>query len=215
MDRPAPPPDERAGGVPGLDAAASLGAGRALDDGLARLAAEARVDEAVRARARERWLRRQAEEERTLAGVLADLAESGTAAEVRTVAPGVAFAGVVRSVGADVVALAAAGSPGGSSGGSPGEVFVPLPAVASVRTRAGAAEVLGDRRPRGATRLAEVLADLAAEREHVRVVTCDGGAAAGTLRSVGEDVIVVASEGERPAVAYVVVAAIAAVVTGR
>ncbi|HEX6419732.1 MAG TPA: hypothetical protein VFZ77_14630 [Acidimicrobiales bacterium] len=206
MDRPAPPPDERAGAVPGPGAGPTLGAGRALDDGLARLTAEARVDEAVRARARERWLRRQAEEERSLAGVLADLVESGATAEVRTVAPGAVFAGVVRSVGADVLSLA--------TGERSGEVLVSLEAVASVRTRAGAAEVLGDRRRRGAARLADVLVTLAGEREEVRVVTRDGGAVTGTVRSVGEDVLVVASCDARPAIGYVALGAIAAVVVG-
>ena len=44
---------------------------------LERWAAEARVDAAAEARAREQWLRRQAEEEGSLAGVLADLADGG------------------------------------------------------------------------------------------------------------------------------------------
>ena len=49
---------------------------------LERWAAEARVDEAARTRSRERWLRRQAEESGTLAGVLADLLEAGRAVVV-------------------------------------------------------------------------------------------------------------------------------------
>ena len=46
---------------------------------LERWAAEARVDAAAEARAREQWLRRQAEEEGALAGVLADLADGAGA----------------------------------------------------------------------------------------------------------------------------------------
>ena len=42
---------------------------------LMRWAAEGQVDEAARARSRERWLRQQAEEATTFASVLADLAD--------------------------------------------------------------------------------------------------------------------------------------------
>jgi len=61
------PPQRTPAGVFGGDLAARL----------ERWAAEARVDEAARRRSRERWLRRQAEEDATVAGVLADLLEAG------------------------------------------------------------------------------------------------------------------------------------------
>ena len=46
-----------------------------LTDTLARWVAEAKVDEAARARARERWLQQQAIEETTFPSVVADLAD--------------------------------------------------------------------------------------------------------------------------------------------
>jgi hypothetical protein len=206
VDRPPPPPDDigpallaaGAGGGPGL------AAGGGLTERLERWAADARVDEAARARSRERWLRRQAEEERTLAGVLADLLEARAVATVQTVAPGASFAGVVRALGADFVAL-------GAEGRQAGEVVVALAAVASVGTRAGSPEVLGDRRALGTMRLADVVAELAAGRDEVRVVTRDGGTLAGTVASVGQDVVVVRSAGPRPATTYVPVDAVVAV----
>ncbi|MGH9005512.1 MAG: hypothetical protein ACRDYV_20495, partial [Acidimicrobiia bacterium] len=69
----------------GVDAGALVGPeGGDLDARLQRWATEARVDEAARRRSREWWLRRQAEEGATLAGVLADLLEAGTAVTVHT-----------------------------------------------------------------------------------------------------------------------------------
>lgn len=206
MDRPSPPPDDIG---PALLAAGSVGgpglaAGGGLTARLERWAADARVDEAARARSRERWLRRQAEEERTLAGVLADLLEARAVVTVETVAPDVSFAGEVRAVGADFVALGAGARPAG-------EVVVALAAVASVATRAGTPEVLGDRRGLGTMRLAEVVAALAAARDEVRLVTRDGGTLAGTVASVGQDVVVVRSGGPRPATTYVPVDALVAV----
>ena len=49
-----------------------------------RWAAEVRARDAADARVRERWLRRSAEEEAELAGVLLDLAERGVTAVVTT-----------------------------------------------------------------------------------------------------------------------------------
>lgn len=200
VDRPPPPPDDLG---PALLAG---GAGTGLAARLERWAADARVDEAARARSRERWLRRQAEEERTVAGVLADLLEAGAVVAV-TVAPGAELTGVVRAVGADFVALGAGGRPAS-------EVVVALAAVTSVRTRSGTAEVLGDRPAAGTMRLVDVVAALAADRDEVRVVTRDGGTVAGVVRSVGQDVLVVRTGGPRPATGYVPVGAIVAVVVG-
>ena len=54
------------------------GVDRLIGD-LRRWAADARASDAARARSRQRWLRRQAEEESTLAGIALNLAERGTA----------------------------------------------------------------------------------------------------------------------------------------
>jgi hypothetical protein len=183
-------------------------AGSDLSARLERWAAEARVDDAARARSREAWLRRQAAEEGTLAGVLSDLLDAAAPVTVQTRGGG-RHGGVVRTVGADFVAL---GSPGRR--GSEVVVAVALRAVASVRTVPGAPDVTGDRRSGGSLRLADVVAGLVAEREPVRVMTDDGEAIAGVVVSVGRDVAVVQGAGVPPSSAYVPLEAVSAVVVG-
>lgn len=182
-----------------------LAGGGDLIGRLERWAADARVDEAARARSRERWLRVQADEEGTLAGVLADLRDAGAPLTVHTRAGG-SHRGVVRAVGADFVALTTRPT---------GEVFVALEAVASVRGGPGAPPVVGDRRVEATLRLLDVLVDLAAERERVRLVAAGGESVAGVLRSVGRDLLVVQGAGGERAIAYVPLGAVAEVtVTG-
>jgi hypothetical protein len=186
----------------GFDASALSGPdGDSLTARLERWAAEARVDEAARGRSRERWLRRQAEEESTVAGVLADLLEAGTGVTVHTRA-GRRHSGPVRAMGADFVALA----------GSGGAVLIALAAVASLRTRPGAPGVVGDRAGVGTLLLADVVAGLAAEGERVLVVTADGESLAGELRSVGRDVALVRGGGDPPVACYVPLGAVSEVV---
>jgi hypothetical protein len=72
--------------------------------GVERWAAEARAREAADARMRERWLRRSAEEEAELAGLLLDLAERRVPALVTTTS-GRRHTGRLAAVGADFVAL--------------------------------------------------------------------------------------------------------------
>lgn len=198
MDEP-----HRGGGPPGRPPAGDL-VGIDLAARLERWAAEARVDHAARQRSSERWLRQQAEEGGSLAGVLCDLAERAVPVAVRSRA-GRQHRGRVRAVGDDFVALAPA---------SAGDVVLALEAVSWVRAGPGAAPT-GDRAARTALRLTEVLARLAAERERILVVALDGGeAVAGVLRSVGRDVAVVRLEGPEPATVYVPTAAIAEVILG-
>ncbi len=178
-----------------------------LTSRLERWAADGRVDEAARVRSRERWLQRQAEEESTLAGVLADLLEAGTPVLVHTRSGG-RYLGAVRAVGLDFVAL----GPDASDGS---EVVVALGAVASVRTRPGAPGVTGDRRVAGTMRLADVVSGLADERASVRLVTVDGEPVTGTVRSVGQDLAVVRGGGDPPRTAYVPLDAICEIVVGR
>jgi len=194
VERPERRPDARdPGPVPGV-------IGGDLAARLERWAAEARVDEAARTRSRERWLRRQAEESGTLAGVLADLLEAGRAVVVHS-RSGRIHRGTLRAVGADFVAVGGIGA-GGSA-------LVALAAVASVRTPPGERRVVGDRdAPASPVRLADVVAGMAADRERVLVVTGDGDAVAGVLLSVGRDVAVVRGEGEPPATCYVPLAAV-------
>jgi hypothetical protein len=183
-----------------------LGPGDDLSARLERWAAEARVDDAARQRTRERWLRQQAEEGGTLAGVLCDLGERGTAVAVRTRA-GRQHQGRIRAVGDDFVAV----SPDPDRSGP---AFVALDAVSSVRVTPGPGSApTGDRPVRTGLRLSEVLAGLAAERERALIVALDGeDAVAGSLRSVGRDVVVVRLHGPEPATAYVPIAAVAELV---
>jgi hypothetical protein len=178
--------------------------GEGLDARIDRWAADARVDEAARLRARERWLRRQAQEEGTLVGVLADIAERGAPVAVH-VRGGRRHRGEVRAVGVDFAALRSARA----------DVIVALAAVTSVRTLPGAAPTIGDRPVATSRRLVDVLGELAAERATVVLAMAGGNdRVAGALRSVGEDVVVVrvAEDGRAGVTAYVPIAAIDEVV---
>jgi hypothetical protein len=200
MDRPSPRPDPT-GPAHGIH----LGRGRELGARLDRFVADARVDDAVRLRERERWLRRQAEEDTTLSGVLADLRDASLTVAVRTRSGGV-HRGRVTAVGADHVVLADAGGRG--------TVVVALVALTSVRTAPDDPAVLGDRAGRTArttTQLVDVLGRLAEERAAVRVVTLAGDAVGGVVRSVGRDVVVVGGD-ETSGHAYLPVVAVSEVV---
>jgi hypothetical protein len=176
--------------------------GEGLDARIDRWAADARVDEAARRRARERWLRHQAEEEGSLAGVLADVAERGVPVAVH-VRGGRQHRGEVRAVGADFVAL--------RSGAT--DVIIAITAVTSVRTRPGEASTLGDRSITSSLRLVDVLAGLAAERAAVLLVMAGGDdAVAGVLGSVGRDVVGVRVADAPAVTAYVPIGAIVEVV---
>ncbi|HZA78617.1 MAG TPA: hypothetical protein VE623_19735 [Acidimicrobiales bacterium] len=197
MDRPSAdrPPEP-------VTAAGMLGEGLAAR--IDRWAAEARVDEAARRRAREHWLRHQAEEEASLSGVLTDVAERRTPV-ILHVRGGRQHRGDVRAVGRDFVAL--------RSGAT--ETIVALDAVVSVQTRPGEAPAIGDRPITTALRLSDVLAELAGERSPALLVMADGDeAVAGIVRSVGTDVVVVRLAGDAPGTAYVPLGAITEVVLG-
>jgi hypothetical protein len=163
-----------------------------------RWAAEARARDAVDARVRERWLRRQAEEEATFAELLLDLAEREVPVLVTTTANR-RYVGPVEAVGADFVALRAAGGR---------TAIVALASVAAVTTAGpagGRAQPLGVREDRGrravTVGMGEVLAHAVADHPRVQVHAGDLGVV-GELWSVGADVISVHTEGSPPATAY-------------
>jgi hypothetical protein len=131
---------------------------------LDRWVADARVDDAAQRRTRERWLRAVAEQEATMAGILLDLAERAATVSLTTTS-GRRHRGAIDAIGADFVALRPA---------SGGEILAPLPAVAAVRALAEVDTTIGDRATTTELRLAEVLAELAAERERVLVITRSG-----------------------------------------
>ncbi len=170
---------------------------------LHRWVAEARVDDAARQRARERWLREVAEQEATLPGVLADLAERRA---------GVSIAvgrrrhhGLIDVIGADFVTLRTGGGTW---------VLLTMRALGVLRTAPSVEPTVGDRVVATELCLADVLVELALDRERVRLVTTSDDVVAGALRSVGHDVAVVRTDGDPPGSTYVALAAIAEVSTG-
>ena len=161
---------------------------------LERWAAAARAREAADARVRERWLRAQAAEGASMAGVLLDLAERRETVVVATIA-GRRHRGLVTGVGEDFVAIE---SPSGTI------TLVALSGLGDVRvvgrsvgSGSRVAANTGDRPGRGSlgARLADVLAQAAGGRPRVLVQT---GAASvgGDLRGVGLDVLTVQTDGD-------------------
>lgn len=171
---------------------------------LDRWVAEARISEAALGRARERWLREVAEQEATLAGVLADLAERQTTVSVR-LRGGRRHHGTISAVGADFVVV-------GQTMGV--DLLIRVAAIATVGTAPDVGATIGDRTVGTELRLADVLAELAADRERVVVATEAGELLAGQLRSVGHDVAVLRTETVPPATAYLPLAAIVEVSLG-
>jgi hypothetical protein len=186
----------------GARSGGALGGSDRFDDGLARLGDDERSDRAARARSREHWLRRQANEEATLAGVLVDLAERGDRVAVATVA-GRRHRGWLHSVGADFCTLL---------GDDAQQVVVRHGALASVRPEPGQPFAGGDRQVVGGRTLADHLATLADHRPRVLVTTiAPDESIGGVLVSVGRDVLVVALDGHARGLAYVPVASVAEV----
>ena len=116
--------------------------------------------------------------------------------------------GAVRALGADLVAVAAAGTRGSVA-------VVALGAVCSVRTGPGVPAVAGDRPVElSSLRMADVLVGLAAEREPLRVVTADGETRRGGGRRRRAGRRDAADRDRLAATAYVPLAAVAAIVVG-
>lgn len=183
------------------DAAGVLGGADAFARALERWAADAGVDEAARRRARQRWLRLQAEEESTLVGTLLDLAERG-----RAVALDVGrerLRGRLVGIGSDFVALRSDRSQ---------DVLVRTAAIEVVRAEPGTPAVVGDRAVLVETGLSGALASLAAERPEVLVRTRAGTVVRGELSAAGTDVVRIRVPGEPPAPAWVALEAIDVVV---
>ena len=165
---------------------------------LARWAAEARVEEAGAARARERWLRQQAEEEATIGGVLRDLAERRMPVVIETSA-GRRHRVTVSAVARDFIVV---------RDGGRREIVLALGAVTIVRPEPGSVPPVGDRPVDADLRLADALSYLAAERPRVMMVTTSGEAVTGVLRSLGQDVATIDLDGGARAAAYVPIAAV-------
>lgn len=161
---------------------------------------EGRATEVRAARARERALRRMAEEGAQLAGTLVDLAERESPVSVATVA-GRHHHGVVVGVGGDYCVLR-------TDGGV--EIHLCLDALTTVRPAPGERHVVASGERRSATDhlLLEVLGRAAGERRPVSLVTRTGEVVAGELRAVGMDVVSLSLHGSAGDTCYVAATAL-------
>ncbi len=186
-----------------LDPSGVLGGATSFDQALARWAADAAVDDAARARTRERWLRIQAEEEASLAGVLLDLAEQGRPVVLE--AGSHRLRGHLVGLGIDFAAVRTEQEQ---------DVLVRLAALDAVHTEPGGRPVVGDRSPALDVDLAGVLGPVAAERPQVVVRTRSGTAVRGQLRSASASVIRLRTDTDPPAAAWLPLEAITVLVLG-
>jgi hypothetical protein len=162
-------------------------------DRFERWLAALRIDEAARARVRRRWLRHAAEEDATLAGVLLDLAERQAPVSLVT-SGGRRHHGPVVVVGEDFAGLRT---------GIDRHVLVRLDHVVSVRPIDEDAAPIGDRDVASSLRLLDVLIGLAGDRLDAWLLLSSGDQVAGSLRSVGRDVVVVRADGGSGTTTYV------------
>lgn len=165
---------------------------------LARWSALERAEEAAADRMREGWLRRQAAEEATWAGLLADLAERRATVVVHLAGERV-HRGRVLAAGIDFVLLAA-----GGDGSRPTPLLLSLAEVTALRQEAGEPPVGPSKRRAGEepATLASLLASLSGERRQVRVVLTGGEGVTGDLESVGEDLMTIRIGNGRQGVTY-------------
>ncbi len=171
-----------------------LGGRTRLDAALGRLTDETRADEAARVRSREHWLRRQADEDASLTGVLVDLAERGDRVVLSTVARR-RHRGWLLAVGDDFCLVRAETGT---------EVLVSHRGLATVRAEPGGRSPRGDRAVVTASTLVDQLVALGADRPRVLVAPLVADdAVVGTLVSVGHDVLAVRLDGAERSVVYV------------
>ncbi|MDQ6697166.1 MAG: hypothetical protein M3Z46_06880 [Actinomycetota bacterium] len=168
---------------------------------ITRWLAEQRSDDAVAARSRERWLRQQAQEEGTIAGVLLDLGERQQTVVLHA-AGDRRHRGAVRAVAGDFVVLGTERAL---------DVLIAFAGIVSVRPEARSSATVGDRTVTLDTTLGAVLVGLAGERPRVFVTTLDGTGSAGQLRAVGRDVLTLRLDGQDRSLLYVPLAAVAEV----
>jgi hypothetical protein len=174
------------------------GVDRLIGD-VSRWAADARASDAARARSRQRWLRHQAEEESTLAGIALNIAEHGTGVVLETTS-GRTHRGRLLGLARDVWVLRSRGST---------VTFVAADAIAAFQAQPGGddrsiSEATGARPMPLAASMAEMLGDLAAERPRLRIVVRGrSDALTGQLRAVGMDVATLRLAGDPPTTVYV------------
>jgi len=156
------------------------GTGGDADDAvLARFAADARIEERLGERRRQRWLQQQAAESSTFAGLVRNLAEAATPVRLRTTA-GTVHRGPITVLGEDAI---------GVRGARGRLTLVALAHLAALDTP-GTTVISGDREAEGpGPRLAHLLAELADAETVVHGVLVGGERFEGRLRWVGEDVM--------------------------
>lgn len=163
-----------------------------------------RAKETAAGRIREGWLRRQAAEEATWAGLAADLAERRARVVVH-VAGDRLHRGRLIASGADFVLLVT-----GDESSRPLPLILAFNCITAVRQESGEAPPGPVERWSGETlpSLGSLLARLSAERPRLRVVLAGGEAVVGDLDSVGEDVAIIRLSGGQPGSAYLRLAAV-------
>ena len=186
----------------GLPSGDGVLGGPNLDARLDRWLADAHSTDAAGARARARWLRMQAEESATFAGVLVDLAERRTSVVVHGPS-GRRHRGIVVLVAGDFCALR-------TDAGR--EVLVAYRGIGSIRPDVRSELPVGDRTVRAELGLAEMLNIVAADRPRVLITTLvPSEGVAGELRSVGRDVVAIRTDGDGRVPTYVPIEVIAEV----
>lgn len=150
-----------------------------LETELRELTDRQRVIDAVESRRREAWMRRQAAESGTFAGVLRDLGERQALVVVSTIDRH-QLRGIVRTIGTDFVSLRSPGV---------GAYLVTLAAITAVRAEPDTAPSVGDRVVNVGASLGAVLGELVADHPAIAVHTLAGDHIEGELRASGLDVV--------------------------
>jgi hypothetical protein len=170
------------------------------EPGIDHWADQLRSDAAAQLRRREHWLRRQAAEDASVAGVLVDHAEHGSTLAITT-RSGNRHVGRVRGAGSELVTLELTGA----------RVVIELDAIDTIRALPGsdhrAPTPVGHRSRADDTSMAEVLALAGDGRTDVTLVTRSGECVAGELVAVGRDLAMVRPPEDGPLV-YVPVASV-------
>ncbi len=197
--------DGRVGGWTSETGDDPLGGAGLLVGAISRWLAEARVDDAARARARQRWLEQQAAEGTSVASVLVDLGERRRPVLVQT-GLGRRHRGLLVGLGVDFVAIR-------TDAGA--EVLVATRDIHAVRTRPGEPGAHSGRAVTLDAHLADAIAALAADRPRVTVATGPDATFNGELVSVGLDVLTLRVDGDARTNVYVPIDAVAEIATTR
>jgi hypothetical protein len=170
-----------------------------LLDELRRWAADEETARVTRSRSRARWLRQQAAESATLAGVLMDLAEHGAVVTVEVGAR--THTGRLVAVSTGLCALEEIDD---------AEHRLALVSLAAITMLVSSVQALGDRVPNLELNLAAALAGLAGDRPTISLELKSGKRVTGVLESAGVDIATLRIDGPTGVVALVAINAICA-----